>query len=112
EVEVRIQGDSGVEVAVGQRERAYVDAKREHAVGATHCLDALEIGGGINGTVDGPDGDAELTGQEDRADRVAAAEVEHTHAGLERQHVAQALGEVQDVLAERVGLSPDRIVPT
>src|SRR5581483_2853924 len=38
------------------------------------------------------------------------AEVEHALAGLEGQHVAEALGEVQDVLAERMRFGPGGIV--
>jgi hypothetical protein len=97
---------------VRQWQRAHVHAQREHAVAAARSGDALVVGRGVDGAVDGPDRDAELAGEKDRADRVAAAEVEHAHAGLERQHVAETLGEVQDVLAQRVGLGPVGIVAT
>ena len=41
-----------------------------------------------------------------------AAEIQHAHPWLERQHIAKALSEVEGVLAKGVGLGPFAVVPT
>ena len=71
----------GVEELRGERQRPGVGVDREDAVLDAGVPDALEVLGGAEPQVGGPDLHAELAAQEDRRHRPPAAEVQDPHAG-------------------------------
>ena len=85
-----------------ERQRPRVGVDGGHAIVDAGVADPLLVLGRAEPQVGGPHLDAELAGQEDRLGGAAAAEIEHAHARLQLDGLAEPLGQPQ-----RVGAAAD-----
>src|SRR5262249_23048180 len=83
------QADDGVEEAGREREPVGLGVDGEDAVAGAGLRDAAPVVGGLDPEVGRPHLAAELAGEEDRAQRPAAAQVEDPHARAELEDLAQ-----------------------
>ncbi len=87
EIDDRIEHDDRIEELTRKRQRPDVRPQREDRILASHRHRACEVGRRVFRAIDSPDSDAELSREEDRADGMAARQIEDAHAGAERQHL-------------------------
>src|SRR5919106_569123 len=83
---------------------------RQDAVLEPGVLDAPPVLVGADPEVGCPDREIELPGEEDRARRPAAAEIEHAHPGPQAHGPGEPLGQPEHVRAHDVLQDPARII--
>ena len=110
EVVPGVEADDGVEEAVRVGERAGLGVQGVDAPLQARLADALQVPDGLDPEVRGPHLRAEFAGEEDGADGLAAAEVEHALARRQRHPLRQRLRQPEDVRPHAVGRHP-RLVP-
>ena len=110
EVLVGVEADNGIEELPGEGECVGLGVDRGHETVDAGVDDSFLIVRRFDPQVGCPDTSAEFLGEEDRAHRSAAPQVEDLHSGLDWHDLSERLGQPEGVGAHLVGGDPVGVV--